>query len=197
MYSNFSGRVISYVVASDTGLAPNIMGGICTLTVCKPVIRRVAKKGDLIVGFSTARDDRHKVIYAMYVDEKILYEDYFNDSRFQCKKPIYLSNGDNFFSKNQNQLQIAFKNAAHYGKEIAIQRDLKTPFSIVGKQFWYFGRNAPILPIALHGTKLTLNDTYRRGHRITTTPTSIDTLQKWLHHFPSGVHGKPRDLKPL
>lgn len=194
---NFS-RVISYVVASDTGLAPNITGGFCTLSVCKPVIRRIAEKGDLIIGLSTARDDRHKLIYAMTVGEKIAFESYFDDPRFQGKKPCADIRGDNFFKKNdRGELEIAFFNAAHYGRELAIKRDLNTPIALIGDQFWYFGENAPLLPENLHYTKLSLKDDYRRGHRVTRDIDQIAMLSHWLKQFENGVHGRPRDWKKI
>ncbi|MBC6697349.1 Nmad2 family putative nucleotide modification protein [Hymenobacter puniceus] len=40
----------SYVLRFDTGDAPNPYGGVCTLAVCKPAIRRTAQIGDWILG---------------------------------------------------------------------------------------------------------------------------------------------------
>ena len=187
-------RLVSYVVASDNGLAPNITSGICTLTVCKPVVRQIAEIGqDYIVGMSTAADGRNKVIYAMQVDEKIPYADYFKDPRFQSKKPDVDFKGDNFFSGMNGKLEIAFGNAAHVGRPDAIRRDLKTPFAVVGHKFWYFGANAPELPGQLQSTPIALPDRSRRGHRITSDPAALKTFLDWLEKWPNGIHGQPRD----
>jgi len=35
-------KVYSYIVAYDSGFAPNPFHGICTLACCKPTIRRTA-----------------------------------------------------------------------------------------------------------------------------------------------------------
>lgn len=40
----------TYCIPYDDGVAPNPLWGICTLVICKPGIRRVAKKGDWVVG---------------------------------------------------------------------------------------------------------------------------------------------------
>ncbi len=40
----------TYFIPFDNGAAPNPFGGICTLAICKPVIRRNAKAGDWVVG---------------------------------------------------------------------------------------------------------------------------------------------------
>ena len=39
-------RLFTYVLAHDNGAAPNPFGGVCTLVICKPQIRRSAKEGD-------------------------------------------------------------------------------------------------------------------------------------------------------
>lgn len=188
-------RLLSYVVASDNGLAPNITGGICTLSVCKPVVRQVSKVGeDYIVGMSTAADGRQKVIYAMQVDEKIPYEQYFDDTRFQAKKPDRSFKGDNFFALINGELQIAFANAAHAEKPQKIARDLKSPFAVVGHRFWYFGSNAPELPVDLQHTPISLPDRSRRGHRVTSNTDHVKAFSEWVNSWSSGIHGHPRDL---
>ena len=188
-------RLLSYVVASDNGLAPNVTGDICTLSVCKPVVRQVSEIGqDYIVGMSTAAHGRHKLIYAMQVDEKIPYEQYFQDKRFQSKKPDRNIKGDNFFDQINGKLQIAFKNAAHAQRPKAIARDLKSPFAVVGHRFWYFGSNAPELPEDLQYTPISLPDRSRRGHRVTSDLNHVRAFTQWLNSWSCGVHGQPRDL---
>ena len=46
-------RLFSYTIPIDDGAAPNPFHGMCTLAICKPGIRRVAKKGDWIAGRRT------------------------------------------------------------------------------------------------------------------------------------------------
>lgn len=43
-------KLYSYCIPVDDGAAPNPFWGTCTLTICKPKIRRVAQVGDWIVG---------------------------------------------------------------------------------------------------------------------------------------------------
>jgi len=45
-------KLYSYIMTSDSGFAPNPFHDICTLATCKPETRRLAKKGDWILGFS-------------------------------------------------------------------------------------------------------------------------------------------------
>lgn len=37
------GQIYSYVLRYDDGVAPNPYGGVCTLAICKPVIRKKPK----------------------------------------------------------------------------------------------------------------------------------------------------------
>src|SRR5687767_8705715 len=69
-------RIFSYVIKFDTGAAPNPFWGLCTLTICKPVIRRTAKIGDWILGFGSTQVEvkgkgyisySGKLVYAMKV----------------------------------------------------------------------------------------------------------------------------------
>ncbi len=64
-------NLYSYVVAHDTGFAPNPFGNYCTLACCKPDIRKAANVGDWVVGTGSKKNDESdKIIYAMKVTEK-------------------------------------------------------------------------------------------------------------------------------
>src|SRR4051812_45267196 len=76
-------RLFSYCIPVDDGAAPNPFWDRCTLTICKPVIRRNAEKGDWVVGVGsknvTGKDYSGKLVYAMKVAEKMKlhkYDDY-------------------------------------------------------------------------------------------------------------------------
>src|SRR6266567_355065 len=82
-----SPTLFSYCIPYDDGAAPNPFWGLCTLAICKPIIRRVANIGDWIVGTgsvnSPIRDISGKVVYAMRVTQKktmgeyVLLSDHF------------------------------------------------------------------------------------------------------------------------
>jgi hypothetical protein len=190
-------RILSYVVASDRGLAPNVSGGTCTLSVCKPVVRQSARPGkDWIVGMSTSAHGRHRVIYAMQVQEKISYDTFFHDARFKYKKPGTDREGDNFFVLKNGVYRVAFNDAAHAGKPVKIARDIKSPVSVIGGKFWYFGSEAPELPQSLWDTPIAIpGDAGRRGHRVTDDKKTMAEFVKWIEDFKPGIHGRPRDLE--
>lgn len=79
-------RMFSYKIVRDYGFAPNPFHGYCTLATCKPQIRKHAKTGDLILGYgSKGMGHNEELIYIMQVDEKITYQQYWDDVRFYKK----------------------------------------------------------------------------------------------------------------
>lgn len=117
-------KIYSYIMTDDTGFAPNPFGGVCTLACCKPEIRRLADKGDMVIGIRgrklfnkiAAQQNIHhindkdifKIIYIMTVSDKKPFQDYFKDSRFKSKIPSKVNNvskcGDNIY-KPQEQIK--------------------------------------------------------------------------------------------
>jgi len=73
-------RLFTYILRFDDGVAPNAFGPACTLCVCKPTIRWVARVGDWVAGFgsaaSSAGDYRSRLVYAMRVTEVLSMERY-------------------------------------------------------------------------------------------------------------------------
>jgi hypothetical protein len=43
-------RLFTHRIVDDVGHAPNPSWGMCTLTICKPLIRSAAQVGDLVDG---------------------------------------------------------------------------------------------------------------------------------------------------
>lgn len=95
--------VWSYVLKHDSGFAPNTSHGYCTLATCKPKIRKNAEIGDWVIGTGsiTQNDPEERLLYAMRVDEIFSYQEYFEDPRYENKKPLagdlYDANGDNIY----------------------------------------------------------------------------------------------------
>jgi hypothetical protein len=198
----------SYLVEHDFGLAPNPFGRYCTLSVCKPAIRKSSylQIGDWVIGTgSRALEKKFKqplknhLVYAMKVSEIILMENYWNDNRFKGKKPILngslqLMYGDNFYHKDGNGDWIQ-EDSAHSNKDGTTHFDhLGTDTSgkntLISEIFYYFGQASPKIPIELHsichtcvGQKLLTKD---QGEKFITWLTSS---------FGPGIHGKPISWK--
>lgn len=139
-------RVFSYVVVSDSGFAPNPFHGVCTLACCKPVIRRHAQVGDLIVGLSTRCE---RVVYAMKVSRVLGFDEYWRDAQGLAKRPDRSSSaardrrGDNIYEPlpDGGVRQLPSQHSAR-----DVQRDLGGQRVLFGDPFCYFGEDGPPLP---------------------------------------------------
>lgn len=93
----------SYVLTHDSGFAPNVSHGYCTLATCKPKIRMNANVGDWVIGTGSLSkgDDEERLLYAMRVEEVLSYDEYFEREEFEYKKPkdgdLYDPQGDNIY----------------------------------------------------------------------------------------------------
>jgi hypothetical protein len=72
--------LFTYTIPIDDGAAPNPFHGICTLAICKPTIRRVAKPHDWVAGLGSKNapsgDLSGKLVYAMRVEQVIPFHEY-------------------------------------------------------------------------------------------------------------------------
>ncbi|HEU4573982.1 MAG TPA: hypothetical protein VFS36_03195 [Chitinophagaceae bacterium] len=90
-------KLYSYIVKSDTGLAPNPFWGKLTLNVCKPDIRRTASEGNWVIGTGSKNvksksgkiiDYSGKLVYAMKVTSKMSMKEYDDYCNQELKKKI-------------------------------------------------------------------------------------------------------------
>ena len=169
-------KAFSYVIVKDGGAAPNFERPKTTLAVCKPRIRRKAVKGDFVVAFSGASLglEPHSVRWAGVVVEKLSFDAYWNDRRFQRKKPGKSAHPDNFYYMIQRGF-VQVENDTH-GPE-SKSTDTNGKFVLVLDPVWHFPNESPILPQQF-GLRLTNG---RRGHRVTSiTPETHRELEGWL-----------------
>ena len=83
-------KLYSYVIPRDYGFAPNPYFNYCTLATCKPVIRRCAQLGDWVAAFGAAGSPVHeKLVVLMRVEETLSFDEYWEDERFRCKRPVF------------------------------------------------------------------------------------------------------------
>ena len=152
-------KLYSYVITRDFGFAPNPFYKYCTLATCKPTIRRTADVGDIIVGIGSGAKSsifKNKIIYVMKVHEKLTYDQYWNDERFQCKKPNMCGSlkqmyGDNIYHTNFATNTIIQENSHHSLENGEINwenynRDVPGKYVLISDEFWYWGGNPIDIP---------------------------------------------------
>ena len=196
-------RVFSYVVARDYGFAPNPFYGMCTLAVCKQVIRRVAQVGDWIIGTgSAAKGRRDHLVYAMRVTETLSYNDYWSDPRFRAKRPnlrgsLKQAYGDNIYHRTGDDGQWQQENSHHslpdgQINQLNVEVDTSTDRVLVSKDFVYWGGSGPVLPEDLRQAE-GIDLRARRGHRSIYPESSLEKVVAWLESLPWGYRDRPLD----
>jgi hypothetical protein len=114
-------KLFSYVVDHDLGFAPNPHSGYCTLVHCKfspPGHRRniveLADTGDWILGTGGSGKQsagKGKLVYLMRVDEKLAFDRFLADRRFQGRSDCEDFGNDNRFALISERFFYFGKNA--------------------------------------------------------------------------------------
>ena len=176
--------LFSYIIPHDGGSAPNPYHGICTLVICKPVIRRTAKVGDWMVGLG-AKDSpignaSEKVIYAMRITKKICMERYdtFCLNNYPEKIPEWDS-GD--YMKRIGDCIYDFSDPSNpkIRKSVHTIKNMKTDLggkcALISNDFYYFGNKSEPLLDNLKGI-------IKQGqiHRSKSNDKYVEDFIKWI-----------------
>ncbi len=194
-------NLYSYVVTRDFGFAPNPFGKHCTLATCKPKIRKSASVGDWVMGTGSASKKYNlgdRLIFAMRVDETMTFNTYWNDPRFQYKKPVMNGSkkqkyGDNIYYFDEAKDKFIQINSHHsHGdgsiNELNYTRDINGENVLVSEHFWYFGEYPPQIPGELVEDIVKAGRSYRK----VTDNNVIENFITWLSStHTSGFIGVP------
>jgi hypothetical protein len=188
--------IYSYKITRDYGFAPNPFFGFCSLATCKPDIRKSAEVGDWVLGFGSAKKGskfKEKLIYAMKIDKKITFDEYWVGGEYQCKKPVMNGSlkqnyGDNIYHRKGAVWKQADSHHSLAGgvvNETNRDRDTSTDAVLLSTHFWYFGKDAIAVPIRLHPLIPQIRNYFRPDF-------SEKQLEKWLINLPErGFIGEP------
>jgi len=192
-------KYYSYVVARDFGFAPNPFGQHCTLATCKHKIRKNASVNDWVFGI-TSKGKGNRLVFAMKINQKITFDDYWNTPEFQYKKPVLNGSlkqmyGDNIyhFDKTKNEwIQVDSHHSFENGEVNYenLNRDTSGEFVLVSKEFYYFGSENIELPLKLK-TKLSVG----RGHKFVKED-AAKAIIDWLRaNYEFGFQGDPMSFE--
>lgn len=189
----------TYCIPYDNGAAPNPFWGICTLVICKPVIRRVAQEGDWVVGIgsknSPIRDISNHVVYAMKITDKMTIQKYdkFCKENYPNKIPDWDSNdfhrrvGDCIYDyTNSSDPQI--RKSVH--NETNKETDLKGEYALISNHFYYFGDNPLELPDYLKPIVK-----QGRGHKSKSNDPYLEDFISWINnqgYKVNSINGNPQ-----
>jgi hypothetical protein len=170
----------SYCIPVDDGAAPNPYWGICTLAICKPVIRRNAKPGDWVVATGSKKYGmENKVVYAMRITEVMTLAKYnkFCSKKLPFKIPdlnaldLTKRAGDCiYFEVNGDLLQ---RKGVHGPTNRDV--DVNGKNVLLSKHFYYFGDQPISLPTELLSIVL-----QGQGHRSRSNAKFVSSFIKWI-----------------
>jgi len=187
----------SYCIPIDDGAAPNPYWNVCTLAICKPVIRRTARVGDWIAGTgaksSPIGDIAGTLVYAMKVTGVMSMPEYdaWTLEHLPEKVPAWGSRdnrrrlGDSIydFSSEPPRQRPSVHGPGN------IQTDLSGENVLLSDHFYYFGNK----PVPLPDQLLSIVR-QGQGHRSWSNQPHAGDFLSWLEALPLhlGLHGSPQ-----
>ncbi|HVU99702.1 MAG TPA: hypothetical protein VHE34_30985 [Puia sp.] len=194
-------NLYSYVLRYDNGSAPNPFWGICTLSICKPAIRRTASVGDWVVGTGSANAECHdgqirdlssRVVYAMKITKIMSLEKYdeFCREKLSAKIPDIRNTdwrrrvGDCIYDYSGGPIPC-LRPGVHFEENIAT--DLGGKRSLLSTHFYYFGEQTVDLPNYLRPIVLE-----RQNHRKIRDAKLIASFERWIQSYSlNSILGEP------
>jgi hypothetical protein len=191
-------RLFTYTIPVDDGAAPNPFCGMCSLAICKPGIRRVARIGDWVAGLGAKNapsgDLSGHVVYAMRIDQVLSLKEYYRQA--STKWPHRIPNvqstdlserlGDCIYDYSGRSPTPSQRTGVHRASNR--ETDLSGENALISWDFYYFGNHAIKLPGDLlavcHQTQ---------GHRSDANAPYVDKFVRWIRalSLPRGMHGWP------
>lgn len=192
-------RLFTYIVTHDTGAAPNPYWKVCTLVIGKPAIRRMARKGDWIVGLGSKADgkDDH-IVYAMKVTDVMTMEAYdeYCAKMLKGKIPNWKSMdyrecvGDCIYAF-RGKKKPNIRDSVHDDANRLV--DLGGVNALLSARFYYFGDYPVQLPEELLSIKYS-----GKRHKVDANEPYVERFAEWISTFQRNtVYGDPQLKKKL
>ena len=196
-------KLFSYVVARDYGFAPNPFFGICTLATCKPRIRKTASIGDWVVGTGSSRKNRRGyLVYAMCITETLTFNEYWEDERFQKKKPNLRGSmkqafGDNiYFLDSPGRWRQQDSHHSYPDGKLNphnVKNDTQTDRVLLSAEYAYWGGSGPEMPQQFRNHN-GLNICAVRNHKCQFPEDLVSDFLVWFRSMDAnGYLGAPLD----
>jgi len=157
-------RLYVYKLTTDNGGAPSVYRGLLSLAICKPDIRRTAKKGAWIFGFGGTELDGRLIYIACVTQEPVVKGRYFVDEAYEGRPDrIYRRESEGFVLRDR---------AMYHSKRDEREHDLGEPpgyanaVTLLSDDFRYWGRNGTCDYREQFPEVAVLLDRLRRKHRV-------------------------------
>jgi len=191
-------KVCFYIMRKDTGFAPNPFFNWCTLLGCAPNYANAKlSPGDHIAGFFRSGEPP-RLVYVMEVSEKFDYNKYYEDRRFEQKKPRRDRTwreraGNNIYFLNSSGKHMQDQNACYHTDAAKVEQDLKHPLVFAGTNFAYFGEKAETCDALLLPERFHWCLPQRAIKYLTDDCQDYEPFVRWAFSYGRGIIGLPRD----
>lgn len=185
-------RIYFYKMTTDDGGAPHVKDDVLSLAICKPMIRRTAQPGDVIMGFAASvMDPNNRLIYVARVGERLRGHDYYTAKYVTRGDCIYERRGERFERRDD---ALYHKEPGDLRHDLGEEPTYPKASVLLCREFAYFGASGndaykvacPSIGRALH--KL------GRGHRVEHAAELRSDLERLASDVLSAmprVRGKP------
>lgn len=172
-------KIYRYILTHDSGMAPCPECGLITLGTCKPVIRRVARPGDWVIGFRPGSLVRGLVLWAGKVERSISHGEY--QRTFPRRSDaVYRQKADGEYQRL----------APDYHPTLSeMTRDTGAPVLLFAPCHSHYFNGIP-QPLPEDLSHLAAAG---RGHRVTeATASELARLEEWLGSLPFNAPRPPK-----
>jgi hypothetical protein len=163
--------IFIYKMVADSGGAPCVFKGVLSLAICKPKIRKSAKKGALIFGFD-GKNYQERLIYIARVTDRLAGRAYYQRRKY-ARRPdcIYRVRGDGPVLKASARFHVE---SDQRKKDVGF--DFRNASVLLSKDFRYLGKLGTSEYKHEHQEIRKLVEGLKRGHRRHLSPTLRDEL---------------------
>lgn len=181
-------RIFAYKMTTDNGGAPCVQGGLLSLAICKPMIRRKAMEGDWIIGLG-GRNLGEGIIYAARVTGSAGTE-YYQDRLFARRPDCIYHLRDGALTRKKTAVYHAAP--LNMATDIGVAPVYRNARVLLSSDFWYFGKLKETLPEDLKA----FADSIGRGHRVNHDPARREALCSLIEALQQKHAGRNRVGEP-
>lgn len=171
-------RIYRYILTHDSGMAPCPDDGLITLATCKPVIRRMARPGDWVLGFRPGALVRGLMLWAGKVEHSMSHGEY---------QRRYPRRSDAVYRLAKDGLYERFAPDYH-PSQTEMDRDTGAPVLLFDRRCSVYLDGSPE-PLPEHLAHLAAAG---RGHRVTEGKSELTAdLEAWVGEIKSNRSYRP------
>jgi hypothetical protein len=188
-------KIYFYKLTVDDGGAPCVEKGLLSLSICKPMLRGSAEKGDIVIGFAaTSLHVENHLIYLARVNEKVENGDYYRPGKYNGRADcIYEWRGGRFA---QRAGALYHGSAGDLVHDLGQHPNYPRGNTLLSREFCYFGASGTDdYKKAFPGVANAVA-ALGRGHRVhhdAKLLTELEKLVRWSCDLNGAcIQGKPK-----